>query len=200
MNTIKIIAAVICGYLIGSFSFSITISSLLLGGDVRGKGSGNAGATNMARTYGILPGLATLAGDLLKTFIALRLGRILGGDTGFCLAGIACVFGHCYPVYYGFKGGKAVSSGLAVCFACDWRCGAAALIVFAIVAFSWKKVSAGSVCAAAGALVTAAVLRLPMFRMILILFTVAMLILRHAENIRRIINGTEPDFRLSKKK
>ena len=199
-NILKIIAAVICGYFIGAFSFSITMSEYVFKTDVRKKGSGNAGATNMARAFGILPGIITLVGDFLKTVLAIYLGKALAGNIGFALAGIACLIGHCYPVYYGFKGGKGVSSGLAALFVCDWRCAVAALIVFLIIAFAFKKVSAASLSGALTGLIVAIVLGLPWHKLLLIVFAVALLFFRHEENIRRLIKGTEPDFRVSRDK
>lgn len=198
MDSLKLIAAAVAAYLIGSFSFSIMISRIFFGKDVRQKGSGNAGATNMARSFGIVPGLITLAGDAAKAVAALWLGRLLGGETGLCIAGAACIVGHCFPVYYGFHGGKAVSAGTAVAFAADWRVGLIAVAAFAAAAVSSKKVSLGSVCAALAAVLSCVLLHCSLPRILMVAFTAAMLIFRHSENIRRLLKGQEPDFRISK--
>ena len=121
MNVIYIAIVVVAGYLLGSLSISILLSKNLLGRDVRRHGSGNAGATNMARVFGMHAGLLTLAGDMLKAAAAMLLGFWLLGDTGMALGGVACLLGHCFPVLHGFKGGKGVSSGAMVALMIDWR-------------------------------------------------------------------------------
>ena len=108
MNVIYIAIVVAAGYLLGSLSISILLSKNLLGRDVRRHGSGNAGATNMARVFGMHAGLLTLAGDMLKAAAAMLLGFWLLGDTGMALGGVACLLGHCFPALHGFKGGKGV--------------------------------------------------------------------------------------------
>lgn len=198
MGIIKLAVSAVIGYLIGSFSISITMSRVLFGKDVRIKGSGNAGATNMARSFGILPGVLTLLGDVAKALLALTLGHMISGEWGMTIAGCACLTGHSYPVYYGFKGGKGVSAGLAAAFAADWRAGMAALAVFLIVAFSTKKVSLGSIIGAFGALVCCLLIKTPLPRLVLVIFAVVMIVVRHSENIRRLLSGTEPDFKVSK--
>lgn len=198
MGIIKLAVSAVIGYLIGSFSISITMSRVLFGKDVRIKGSGNAGATNMARSFGILPGVLTLLGDVAKALLALTLGHMISGEWGMTVAGCACLTGHSYPVYYGFKGGKGVSAGLAAAFAADWRAGIAALAVFLLVAFSSKKVSLGSMIGALGALVCCLLIKTPLPRLVLVIFAVVMIVVRHSENIRRLASGTEPDFKVSK--
>ncbi len=105
MEILKYIAVGIAGYLLGSVSISILMSKKAMGGDVREKGSGNAGATNMARVYGWSAGFLTLGGDMLKAAIAMLIGLLLLGDLGIAIGGIAAMIGHCFPVFYGFKGG-----------------------------------------------------------------------------------------------
>lgn len=198
MDVFKLIAAALAGYLIGCFSFSILISRFFFGKDVRQKGSGNAGATNMARSFGIVPGLITLLGDAAKAALALLIGRFLGGETGLCIAGAACIAGHCFPVYYGFRGGKGVSAGLTVLLFADWRAGIAGLIVFAAVALLTKKVSPSSLCAAVAGTLACILLKCSLPRILMIAFTAVLVFIRHSENIRRLIRGEEPDFRIKK--
>ncbi len=121
MEILKYIAVGIAGYLLGSVSISILMSKKAMGGDVREKGSGNAGATNMARVYGWSAGFLTLGGDMLKAAIAMLIGLLLLGDLGIAIGGIAAMIGHCFPVFYGFKGGKGVSILAAVACFMDWR-------------------------------------------------------------------------------
>lgn len=198
MNMIKYMICGILGYLIGSFSFSITISRLVFHEDVRSQGSRNAGATNMARSFGVLPGVLTLVGDMLKAFAAVALGRLLCGETGLAVAGIACIIGHCYPVYYGFRGGKGVSAGIALVFCADWRAGIIAVLAFALTVTLTKKVSPASILGAVAAAVFCAFFGARVSGMIMAVFTALLVIIRHKENIRRLISGTEPDFRFKK--
>ena len=119
--TVRYLACLALGYLIGSLSVSILISKYILHQDVRTLGSGNAGAANAARTLGPRVGALTLLGDFLKGIISLLLGSWLGGTTGLAIAGAACMIGHCFPIYFGFKGGKAVATAVAVALMLDWR-------------------------------------------------------------------------------
>lgn len=194
------ILIIIGSYLLGSVSVSIVISRAALGGDVRAKGSGNAGATNMARVFGLGPGLLTLAGDMLKAALSMLAGYLLLGDIGLAAAGMACMLGHCFPVYYGFRGGKGVSVGAAVALALDWRVALLVFAVFAAVAFLSKKVSLGSMCAAAALALGAGAFQLSQPRIALAVFGMCLVILRHHENIRRLLSGTEPDFKPGGKK
>ena len=105
---LKYILLLAAGYLLGSISSAVILSRYLYKTDVRTLGSGNAGATNAARVYGMGMGLATLVCDGLKTAASMYLGLLLGGEVGFALAGAACVVGHCWPVFFRFRGGKGV--------------------------------------------------------------------------------------------
>jgi len=118
MELTKYLLLIIGSYLIGSISFSVLMSKLL-GGDVRKKGSGNAGATNMARVYGMSAGLLTLLLDGLKAVLCSAVGKMMFGDAGLAIAGAACIFGHCFPIFHGFKGGKGVAVGCALAFMID---------------------------------------------------------------------------------
>ena len=102
---LKMFLVAVTGYLIGSLNIAIIISKLFFKSDVRNSGSGNAGATNVARTFGWAAGIATFVFDFGKMVLAARIGKEFGSDLGMCLAGLGCVFGHCFPVYFGFKGG-----------------------------------------------------------------------------------------------
>lgn len=101
---------IIGGYLLGSLNTAIVFSKLVYGEDIRTKGSGNAGMTNMMRTYGKGPAAVTFLGDLLKTLLALFLGTMLCGMSGAYVAGVMAIIGHIFPIYYRFHGGKGVAS------------------------------------------------------------------------------------------
>lgn len=198
MEVLKYILIVVGGYLLGSVSISIILSRML-GTDVRKKGSGNAGATNMARSFGLLAGFATLAGDFLKAVIVMYAGYRLCGDWGLMAGGAACTTGHCFPIFYGFRGGKGISVGAAIGLAIDWRVFVGIVIVFLIAAFLSKKASLGSVCAAVAVVIlstvffAAGVVTLP--RLLLAVYAAALAIFQHRSNLKRLSEGTEPDFK-----
>lgn len=189
---------IVAGYVLGSLSISILLSKNLLGRDVRRHGSGNAGATNMARVFGMHAGLITLAGDMLKAAAALLLGWLLCGDVGMMLGGISCLLGHCFPVLHGFKGGKGVASGAMVALAIDWRVFLCVVGAFLIGAFITKKVSFGSICGCLAIFIASALFGVSTPRLILAAASMLLVIARHRENIVRLINGTESDFRPAK--
>jgi len=186
------------GYLLGSLSFSIIISCLFLGRDIRKHGSGNAGATNMTRVFGWVAGVATLAFDVLKAVAAMMIGRRLLGDVGVCLGGMAVMVGHCFPLFHHFKGGKGIATGAAIGFMIDWRVGTSIVAAFLIGALISKKVSVGSITAAL-TIVPSTWIFAPRPSMIaLSVFACVLAITRHSENIKRLRAGTEPDFRAGK--
>ena len=178
METLEFILVIIAAYVMGSLSISIFMSSRVLGRDIRRAGSGNAGATNMARVYGMSAGVLTLGGDMCKTAAAMLLGYLV----------------------LGFKGGKGVSAGAAIALCIDWRAGLLTIAVFAIAVLCSKKVSFGSICAALSLPVWALVLELSQPRCALAIVGMCLVVIRHRENIKRLINGTEPDFKPGKSK
>lgn len=184
----------IAAYLLGSLSSSVILSKLI-GGDIREKGSGNAGATNMARIYGMLAGIATFFFDALKAAVSLCIGQQLLGDSGIAVAGILCLIGHCFPLFFGFKGGKGFSVGVALAFFMDWRVGVFIIITFLIVALLTKKVSLGSCAAAVGITIAALIFKVSAPKLILSVFGMLLVVFMHRENLKRVINGTEPDFK-----
>ena len=197
MTVLKWLLVPAAAYLLGSLSFSIILSRML-GRDIRQQGSGNAGATNMTRVFGWAAGVATLIFDVLKAVAAMLIGRALLGDVGICLGGIGSMVGHCWPVFHHFKGGKGISVGAALGLMIDWRVFVVIIVVFLIVALLSRKVSLGSICAAIS-IVPATLVFAPRPPMI-VMATVGMIlaVYRHSENIRRLLAGTEPDFRAGK--
>ena len=188
----------VIGYLLGSLSFSIIISCLFLGRDIRKHGSGNAGATNMTRVFGWVAGVATLAFDVLKAVAAMMIGRRLLGDVGVCLGGMAVMVGHCFPLFHHFKGGKGIATGAAIGFMIDWRVGASIVAAFLIGALISRKVSVGSIAAAITVVPTTWIFAPRPSMIALSVFACVLAITRHSENIRRLRAGTEPDFRAGK--
>ena len=200
METVKYLLIIIGSYALGSISVSIILSRSVLGRDVRRMGSGNAGATNMARVYGMSAGVLTLVGDVLKAVLSMLGGFLLLGDMGLAVAGMACILGHCYPVYYNFRGGKGVSVGAAIALVIDWRVALLVFVTFFAVAVLSKKVSLGSICAALMITVGAMLFQLSEPKLVLAIFAMCMVIMRHYDNILRLLSGVEPDFKPAGKK
>lgn len=203
MATYIIIA--IIAYVIGSINFSVLISKKMAGFDVREKGSGNAGTTNMLRSVGKKAAVITLVCDILKGVIAVLIAVIVGKfvkniDRALLtqIAGILVVLGHTFPIFFEFKGGKGVATSLGVIMIINWKIGLICLIfAIAIMAFS-KMVSMGSVGAAilfpvltlfidTNFIVEASGMKYFIFSIIL----AAIVIFNHRANIKRIANGTE---------
>lgn len=205
-------------YLLGSVNFALVISKRKYHEDIREYGSGNAGTTNMLRVYGKKAALSAFVGDLLKGVLAAGLGLLFAGQTCGYIAGFACILGHCFPVWYHFKGGKGVATTLGVITVLEPVVGILCLLVFiGVVAFS-RYVSLGSVMAAIvypmllngcisvlyGTLLAAeapeaAIFALPRLFSILIMLVI---VARHWENIKRLYRGEESkmDFSSLKKK
>ena len=198
MKLLYWIVVLVAGYVLGSLSFSIILSKVL-GRDIRKEGSGNAGATNMTRVFGWAAGVSTLAFDFLKAFAAMKLGQALLGDVGICLGGIASMTGHCFPVFHDFKGGKGIATGAAVGLMIDWRVFVCIVSVFLLVSLLTKKVSLGSISAAVVIVPATLIFARTGPMLALAVYGMVLAICRHAQNIRRLLNGTEPDFRAGKK-
>ena len=194
MDILRYIVTAITGYIMGSVSFSILISKLFHKTDIRDCGSGNAGATNMARAYGLSAGLNTMIGDMFKTGLAILNGYFILGRIGICIAALFCLLGHCFPVFYDFRGGKGVSAGAVIAFAISSLLLLIILAVFLIVAFATRKVSAGSLAAALSMPLAAFFLHCGTDYFVLSAIVAVIIIIRHRANIQRLINGTEPDF------
>lgn len=143
-----IVFCAVLGYLLGSINCAVVISKLKYGDDIRKHGSGNAGATNMSRTYGKSAGIATLLGDVLKTVAAVSVARFLCGDVIAYMTGMFCALGHAFPCYYGFRGGKCVAVTAAMALALDPVVFIIAFAVFALVLAGTKYVSLASISAA----------------------------------------------------
>lgn len=191
---LRYILCAVLGYLLGSFSASILISKYFFRRDVRKSGSGNAGAANTARVFGIGAGLLTLGGDFLKCLIAMLLTRTLAGEIGMCVGGMACMLGHCFPLYFHFRGGKAVATGAAVALLIDWRVLAIALAVYLLAAVLFRFASLASLCAAAAIPVSSLILSVSTPRLVLAIFTFVLVAVMHRGNIARLLAGTEPKF------
>ena len=203
MATYIIIA--IIAYAIGSINFSVLISKKMAGFDVREKGSGNAGTTNMLRSVGKKAAVITLLCDILKGVVSIGIALIAGNivknvDKAVLvqIAGILVVVGHTFPIFFEFKGGKGVATSLGVIMMINWKIGLICL-VFALVIMAFSRmVSMGSVGAAilfpvltlfinTNFIVEASGMKYFIFSVIL----AVIVIFNHRANIKRIANGTE---------
>lgn len=189
-------------YLLGSISFAIIVSKVYAHDDVRKYGSKNAGMTNIIRTYGKLPAFFTLLGDFLKGVLAVVIGRwifstmgITAFDAGY-VAGFFALLGHLYPVYFGFKGGKGVLTSLGIILVVNPLVFFILLIIFLPILFITKIVSLISITGAllypVITLVVDLCLRKPaLFDVLFAALFSVIVIYKHKDNIRRLLNGTE---------
>lgn len=199
VTVFSVLALLVVPYFLGSINFGIIISKLFHGEDIREYGSGNAGMTNMLRTYGKRDAAITLIGDALKAVVAVILGRILFGISGGYVAGLTCILGHAFPCYYKFKGGKGVVVTAATIAVIDWRIFLVLLGIFILVVAFSKYISLGSVC---GMLVFPLLVQVwdrgLSINVLLSCLISALAIFLHRGNIKRIYNGTESKLSLSK--
>lgn len=190
-DILKIVLCLSLGYLFGSLNFAI-IYSKLRGDDIRNHGSGNAGTTNVLRTYGKGPAVIVFLLDILKGVIAVIIARlILDKEIYDCSAALGAILGHNFPVYYGFKGGKGVATSFAVLIALHPATALVALAIFLIVVSISKYVSLSSISASLGAIISSFVFfRIDAFSIFCTIIGV-LCIYRHKSNIARLIAGTE---------
>ena len=189
---IELVLSGIQGYLLGSVIFGIIVTRLLgKSGDIRKEGSGNVGATNVLRTQGKLQAELVLAGDLLKGVLAAWIGMRLGGIPGGAIAGICAMLGHCFPVFFGFKGGKMVATAAGILIILVPQSMLVLVPMFVLTVAVSKMVSLGSIVAALSLIVTLFVLSSPTPVSAFGIVAAVMIIGKHHENIRRILSGTE---------
>jgi glycerol-3-phosphate acyltransferase PlsY len=206
INTeIMLYALLLLAYLLGSIPWGLIFARVFAGDDIRLKGSRNIGATNVIRETGVIPGLLTLAGDFLKGAFPVYLALLAFGPAGgfndayLLFIVLAAFSGHLFPIYLKFRdGGKGVATA-AGCFAVVSPAAVlTALIVFVAVLMAVRRVSAGSLSAAA-TLPVAVWLAVDAPIMTFAAVIVALFIfIRHRSNLKRLVAGTEPEFRLRK--
>ena len=199
---VLIFAYLLCAltaYLLGSLNFGVIISKMGFGDDVRTHGSGNAGMTNMLRTYGKSAAMFTLLGDALKAVISVLAGHMIGGETGAYIAGLGCILGHVFPVYFGFKGGKGVAVTAAMVLCLEPIVFAILFVIFALIVLFTKYISLGSVmCMMIYPLVLYRVSG-GGFHVIIAIVNAALIIYLHRGNIKRLRLGTENRISFKKK-
>ena len=192
---VKIVIAAAIGYLLGNISSGILIAKLYGIRDIRKRGSGNAGTTNVLRTLGWVPSVLTLAGDCLKGLIPALLGKWLAGDIGLLAGGTAAILGHDFPALFGFKGGKGIATSLGLIIAVNpWIALILLALVLLIVGFS-RYMSVGSLCAAVLYPVLTAILQRGsdhyLAYVLFAVFASALTIFCHRANIARLFRREE---------
>lgn len=222
MQTSLILKCILIGvvsYLLGSLNFSIILSEVVKKKDIRKSGSGNAGATNMMRTYGVKAAVGTMLGDIFKVAIGILVAfAILGVPMKYIFtnpadateiqrvmlykefAGLFCVLGHIFPLYFKFKGGKGVAACTGMVIIVDWRIALILFVIFVSVILISKWISLGSIVIA----ILYPVLIFVFYKnwilsLVALLFT-AIVIIAHRENIKRLIKGEENKISLKNKK
>jgi glycerol-3-phosphate acyltransferase PlsY len=214
---ITALVTVVAAYLIGSISFAVIFAKAFMKKDVRELGSGNAGATNVLRNAGVVPGLLTFLCDALKGFAASYMGYAIFDYIhtqtnsewsyaiyGAYLCGAACMLGHILPIFFEFKGGKGVATSVGIFAVCCPIAIVIGLSVFILCVIFTRYVSLGSVLAATVVVIFSIIFHndaaniLP--QIILAAIMGAMVIGKHKENIKRLLNGTESKVKLGGKK
>ncbi len=202
----------IIAYLIGSVNFSVLISKKMAGFDVREKGSGNAGSTNVLRTVGKKAAALTLICDILKgvvsVLIAFIIGKIAKNASPAILVELAAIFvvvGHTFPIFFGFRGGKGVATGLGIILLINWKIGLICLVFALLLMALTRMVSLGSISAAVLFAVLTIFIRdsyIVEFENNFIIFgflLAGFVVFNHRANLQRILAGTENKLSFKKK-
>ncbi len=197
MNNTLFILILFVIYLIAAIPTGVVVARLMGAEDVRQKGSGNIGATNVYRVAGKLAGVLTLLGDTLKGFLPLLVFKSWLATTPAELgtASVVAILGHCYPVYLNFRGGKGVATALGIFLVLSPKAVFFALIVFVLSVAISRYISLGSVLAALSAPLLILLLDHPQPIFLATLFIAALVIWRHRSNIKRLLDGSESRFK-----
>ena len=204
MKILLFVLAALSGYLISGFNPAILLSKALYKKDIRECGSGNPGFTNFKRCFGAVAWLV-LALDLLKAAAAVvPMGFLfkayLGDFTlGAAFTGLFCVLGHAYPVQYRFKGGKGFLVALSTLWAIDWRVGAISTAVMILLLLTTHYMSLSTVSSLLISPVVMLLLNASLPSVLLVALFVLFTAVRHRENFKRLLSGTESKFYLSGK-
>jgi glycerol-3-phosphate acyltransferase PlsY len=206
-NSLTLVAIPFAAYLLGSIPFGVILAKLFGAGDVRKAGSGNIGATNVARVAGPVAGVLTLVFDVAKGATAVLLAERFTNSsaTWMMVAGLAAFVGHCFPVWLRFRGGKGVATAAGVFLVLCPLAVLGSLIVFILVVAFWRYISLGSISAATAMPLLIYFLWAPGHAPppAVILGTLAsaiLIIYKHDANIQRLVQGEEPKFSFRRKR
>ncbi len=191
----------VLAYLLGNVQCAVILSKWKYHDDVRNHGSGNAGSTNMLRVFGLKPGLITFTGDFAKGVLAVLLGRLIAGERGAYIASLFVVLGHDFPVFLHFKGGKGVASTFGIAWALNPLYGALITVYAAGALWLSRTVAIVSMSG-----ITLYMVMTLLFQwqntelVVLFLLLWALILVRHIENIKRLLSGEESKLFDKKKK
>lgn len=192
-------------YLIGSVPFGLLVSLGVYKKDLRGLGSGNIGATNVLRNFGVRPFVVVLILDMGKGIAAVAVGRALGLNPTLALvAGSAAIIGHMWSVFLGFKGGKGIATGGGVIIAAyPWQVTVMVIGVFLVLVLAVRIMSVGSIAAAATFPVSSAFFLGGAsgdywFYLAVAILVCLLVVYKHRDNIKRLLKGEEPRIKLRK--
>lgn len=207
MMSVTLLVIAVVSYVLGGVNGAIIMSQLVYHEDIRKSGSNNPGFTNFKRVYGLnAAAWAVMLIDILKTAVPVFASMLIMGygygmaQFGAQFAGLFCMFGHCFPVWYGFKGGKAFIAGFATIWFVDWRMTLIAMAIFFTVLFVGKYMSVASCTAALSCPISLFYLGYSnVWVEVLAIAAAALVIVRHYPNFVKLMNGTESKFSLSSK-
>lgn len=214
-NILLAFAAVILAYLIGSINFAVIFSRIFIKKDIREVGSGNAGMTNVMRVAGALPGILTFVFDALKGFVACFIGKMIFSHLhtvtenpfflaiyGAFICGVACMLGHVFPVFFGFKGGKGVAISVGIFAVCCPIAIISGLILFGILLATVKVMSISSLSATVVVVGASLIFydKSALFwpQAVCAVIMGAIVFLKHKDNIVRLVRGEENKFTIKK--
>lgn len=179
-------------YLIGAIPVGFLVARAAGGVDIRGKGSGTIGATNVLRTVGPVPAVLTLFGDIAKGYLAVRAAEVLGPDPGWGAAGaVLAIVGNCWPVFLRFRGGKGVATALGAFLALMPKAVLPAAVLFIALAALFRYVSLASIAGVLTLPIAGFVLGYPREVTGAAALSAIIIIWRHRENLKRLASGTE---------
>lgn len=186
-------------YLLGSITGSYIVSMLAFDEDIRTKGSGNAGTTNMLRTYGLVPAIITLAIDILKGYLAVFIASKFNVPYATYIAGVMVVVGHCWPIFLGFKGGKGMATSSGVMLFHVPVLIATALVLFIVINLIGKIMSLTSLILVLYSLIFVLIFRTNETYLLIMTFILAVIVFySHRSNIKRLIEGKENRITIKK--
>lgn len=191
MTILTSLGSLITGYLIGNISFAYYSGRIFGGFDIRERGSGNAGATNVIRVLGWKIGIGVFVLDALKGLAAVALGGALGGEVGITLAAFGVILGHDFPVFLNFRGGKGIASTTGIFLYLFPLPAVGAILLFVFIVLLTRWVSLGSLVFVSSMLVYVLISGQPAAYAALAIGLVVFAFLRHSANIQRILRGEE---------
>lgn len=191
MTILTSLGLLIAGYLIGNISFAYYAGRIFGGFDIREKGSGNAGATNVIRVLGWKIGIGVFVLDALKGLAAAAIGLVLGGEVGAMLAAFGVVLGHDFPVFLNFRGGKGIASTTGIFLFLFPLPALGAVLLFVLIVLVSRWVSLGSLVFVSCVLAYVLVSGQPTAYAVLAAGLTLFAFLRHSANIQRLLRGEE---------